>query len=160
MFSNGPPHMAEQKQGDQIEPTHCSSVRIRDIALRTCQKRWKIGRSCERGSRISVLVARQDGDDECKKKSRKWRLFTSSFAFFLSVITLCGKNFISGLYEGWLKSSRDICCWWHFLPIGSKHSSTDGRSVCVLTNPSTRTGCDTRSILKRSLTGFNSEFSF
>ena len=32
MFSNGPPHMAEQKQGDQLEPTYSSSVRIRDVA--------------------------------------------------------------------------------------------------------------------------------
>ena len=33
------PHMAEQKQGDQLEPTYSSSVRIRDVALRTCQNR-------------------------------------------------------------------------------------------------------------------------
>ena len=32
-------HMAEQKQGDQLECTYSSSVRIRDVALRTCQKR-------------------------------------------------------------------------------------------------------------------------
>ena len=37
-----------------------SSVKIRDIALRTCQKRWTIGRSGKRGSRISVLVAWHD----------------------------------------------------------------------------------------------------
>ena len=30
----------------------------------------------------------------------------------------------------------------------------------LFTNPSTRAGYDTRSIFKRSLTGFNSEFSF
>ena len=34
MFSNGLPHMAEQKQGDQLEPTYNSSVRIRDVVLR------------------------------------------------------------------------------------------------------------------------------
>ena len=34
-----PPHMAEQKQGDQLEPTYSSSVRIRDVALWTYQKR-------------------------------------------------------------------------------------------------------------------------
>ena len=32
--------------------------------------------------------------------------------------------------------------------------------VILLTNPSVRAGYDTRSIFKRSLTGFNSEFSF
>ena len=60
----GTPHMAEQKQGDQLEPTYSSSVRIRGVALRTCQKLWTIGRSGERGSGISVLMARQDDDDE------------------------------------------------------------------------------------------------
>ena len=33
------------------------------IALRTCQRRWTIGRSGERGSRISVLATRHDDDD-------------------------------------------------------------------------------------------------
>ena len=33
------PHMAEQKQDDQLEHTYSSSVRIRDVALRTGQKR-------------------------------------------------------------------------------------------------------------------------
>ena len=59
MFSYGPPHMAEQKQGDQIEPTYSSSMRIRDAVLKTYQKRWTIGRSGERGS-----AARQDDDDD------------------------------------------------------------------------------------------------
>ena len=64
MYSNGTLHMAEQKQGDQIEPTYSSSVRIRGVALRTCRKRWTIGRGNERGSGISVLIARQDDDDD------------------------------------------------------------------------------------------------
>ena len=50
--------------GDQLEPTYSSSVRIRDVALRTCQKRSTIGRSGERGSGKSLLVARQDDDDD------------------------------------------------------------------------------------------------
>ena len=33
MHSYGPLHMAEQKQGDQLEPTYSSSVRIRGVAL-------------------------------------------------------------------------------------------------------------------------------
>ena len=32
--------------------------------------------------------------------------------------------------------------------------------IYIFTNPSARTGYDTRSIFKRSLTGLNSEFSF
>ena len=62
MFSYGPPRMADQKPGDQLEPTYSSSVRIRDVALRACQKRWTIGRSGESGSGISVLVAGQDDE--------------------------------------------------------------------------------------------------
>ena len=53
-------HMAEQ---NQLEPTYSSSVRIRDVALMTLQKRWTIGRSGNRGSGISVLAARQDDDE-------------------------------------------------------------------------------------------------
>ena len=51
------PHMAEQEQDDQLEPTYGSSVRIRDVTLKTCRKGWTIGRSGERGSGISVLAA-------------------------------------------------------------------------------------------------------
>ena len=36
----------------------------RDVALKTCQRRWTIGRSGERGSGISVLAARHDDDDD------------------------------------------------------------------------------------------------
>ena len=35
-----------------------------DVALRTCQKQWTIGRRGERGSGISVLAARHDNDDD------------------------------------------------------------------------------------------------
>ena len=56
-------HMAKQKQDDKLEHTYSSYVRIRDVALKTCQRRWIIGRSSERGSGISVLSARLDDDD-------------------------------------------------------------------------------------------------
>ena len=62
MYSCG--HMAEQKQDDQLEHTYSSSVRIRDVALKTYRRRWTIGRSGERGSGISVLAARHDDDDD------------------------------------------------------------------------------------------------
>ena len=61
---NGPPYMAELK----LEPTYSSSVRMRYIALRICQKRWTIGRSGDRGSGISVLVARHDDDEHKRNK--------------------------------------------------------------------------------------------
>ena len=56
MYSYGPPHMAKQKQDDQLEHTYNSYVRIRDVSLKTCQKRWMIGRSGERGSGIQKMV--------------------------------------------------------------------------------------------------------
>ena len=60
MYSYGPPHMAKQKQDDQLEHTYSSYVRTRDVTLKTSQKRWMIGRSGKRGSGISVLAARHD----------------------------------------------------------------------------------------------------
>ena len=56
MYSFGPPHMAGQKQDDQLEHTLSSYVKIRDVALKTCQSRWMIGRSGERESGISVVA--------------------------------------------------------------------------------------------------------
>ena len=56
--------MVEQMQDDRLEHTYCSYVRIRDVALRICQKQWTIGRSGERGLGISVLAARHDEYDD------------------------------------------------------------------------------------------------
>ena len=56
--------MAKQKQNEQLEHTYSSYVRIRDVALKACQRRWMIGRSGERGSGISMLAARHDVDDD------------------------------------------------------------------------------------------------
>ena len=102
--------MAEQKQGDQLKPTYSSSVRIRDVALRTNQKRWTIRRSGERESGISVLAARHDiyiyiyifgeiiGFGEFDKmiktselvvKSNTYNGFRSNISFFIQ-----GKNFL------------------------------------------------------------------
>ena len=39
-------------------------VRTQDVTLKTCRRRWMIGRSGERGSGISVLAARHDDDDD------------------------------------------------------------------------------------------------
>ena len=66
MYSYGPPHMDEQKQDGQLEHTYISSVRIQDVALRTCQKRWTIGKSGERGPGISMLAAQHDDDIQGK----------------------------------------------------------------------------------------------
>ena len=39
--------MDVQSQDDLLEPTYNSSVPIRDVALKTGQKRWTIGRGGE-----------------------------------------------------------------------------------------------------------------
>ena len=63
MYSYGPPHMAMQKQDDQLELTYSKYLRTQDVTLKTCWRRWVIGRSGERGSGISVLAVRHDDDD-------------------------------------------------------------------------------------------------
>ena len=79
MYSNGPPHMAEQKQDDQLEHTYSSYVRIHDVALKTCRRRWTKGRSGERGSRISVPAARHDDHNDCGlNKGFSLRFFVGS----------------------------------------------------------------------------------
>ena len=50
-------------QDDQLEHTYSSYVMILDVTLKTCQRRWMIGRRGERGSGISVLAAGYDDDD-------------------------------------------------------------------------------------------------
>ena len=55
--------MDEQNQDDQPEPTYNSSVSIRNVALKTCRKRWTIEKGGGRGSGISVLMVWHDDDD-------------------------------------------------------------------------------------------------
>ena len=94
MYSYGPPHIAEQKQDDQLEHTHSSYVRIRDVVLKTCRRRCTIGRSDERGSGISVPVARHDDDNiyiikiiiifllfEAKNYSKSYKVFNLMSTF-------------------------------------------------------------------------------
>ena len=45
-------------------PARTYNVRIRDVALKTCQRRWTIVRSGERGSGISVPAARHYDDEK------------------------------------------------------------------------------------------------
>ena len=54
-----------QRQDVQLEPTYSSSVQIRDVALRICRKQWTIGSYGERGSGISMLIARHHDDCCC-----------------------------------------------------------------------------------------------
>ena len=59
-----PPHMDVQEWDDQHEHTYSNYVRTQDVTLKTCRRRWMIGRNGERGSRISALAARHDDDDD------------------------------------------------------------------------------------------------
>ena len=63
MYSCGPPHMNVQEWDDQHELTYSSYVRTRDVTLKTCRRRWMIGRNGERRSGISAQAARHDDDD-------------------------------------------------------------------------------------------------
>ena len=64
MYSCGPPHMDVQEWDDQHELTYSSYVRTRDVTLKTCRRRWMIGRNGERRSGISAQAARHDDDDD------------------------------------------------------------------------------------------------
>ena len=44
---------------------------IRDVTLKTCQRRWMIGRRGERGSGISVLAARHDDEANLHKRNTR-----------------------------------------------------------------------------------------
>ena len=63
MYPCGPPHGDKQRQDVQLEHTYSSSVQILDVAQKTCQKQWTIGRVGKRGSEISVLIAWHDDED-------------------------------------------------------------------------------------------------
>ena len=58
------PLMDVQVWDDQHELTYSSYVRTRVVILKTCRRRWVIGRNGERRSGISAQTARHDDDDE------------------------------------------------------------------------------------------------
>ena len=59
-------------------------MRTQDVTQKTCWRRWTIGKSGERWSRISMLAARHDDDDGNLTPSVMCRfpLFISSFVHF------------------------------------------------------------------------------
>ena len=63
-YSCRPLHIDEQRQDDQLEPTYNSSVPMQDVALKTCWKQLTIDKGGEKGSGISVRMARHDDDDD------------------------------------------------------------------------------------------------
>ena len=79
------PHMAEKKQDGQLEHTYSSYVRIRDVALKTWQRRWTIRRSGERVSGIPVLTTRHDDDDVKTYYFITCKFFTAELTNVLSL---------------------------------------------------------------------------
>ena len=67
--------MAVQKQDDKHEHTFSNYVGIRDVIQQTYLRRWKRGKSGERGSGISVLLARHDDDDDDETPLKTLTLF-------------------------------------------------------------------------------------
>ena len=80
MCACGPLHMDEQRQDVKLEPINSSSVPIRGIALRICRKRLTIRRCGEKGSEVSVLIARHD-DDEIY--ANKWLTLNCYFSMVM-----------------------------------------------------------------------------
>ena len=60
----GPFDIDEQRQDDQLEPTHNNSVPIQDVALKTYRERWTIEKDAGRGSGRSTLVVWHNDDDD------------------------------------------------------------------------------------------------
>ena len=107
MYSYGSPHMAAQKQGDQLERTFSSYVRIQDVVLKTYLGRWTIGRSGERGSGISVLPARYDDDDDDRIKNMRFTIKENHN-------TLLHKKMLKYLLEStYFGTNTYWYCWFH-----------------------------------------------
>ena len=69
MYSCESLHVDEQAQDDPLEPIYNNSVPIQDVGLKTCRKQWTIEKGGEKGSGISVLMARHDNDDDDDDKT-------------------------------------------------------------------------------------------
>ena len=88
--------MAEQKQNDQREHTYSRYVRIRDVVLKTCRRRWTIGRNVERGSGISMLVARHDDDDDSVNSVKTGTDVIVYSLVLMQHMTTCEKGLVPG----------------------------------------------------------------
>ena len=99
------PHMAVQKQDDQHEHTFSSYVRIRDVVLKTYRERWTIGRSGERGSGISVLLARYDDDDDITMRTHRESNPSCLDRPFTYIWSHCNTNDQSKMIKTWPRSS-------------------------------------------------------
>ena len=84
------PSHGRKEQHDQLKLTYSSFVRIRDLAKRTCQKRWTIGRGGERGSGISMLMAgHAAADDDVFQCVKPKYIYTLILCLMLTLIICC-----------------------------------------------------------------------
>ena len=72
MYSCAPLHVAKQSQDDQLEPPYRSFVPIQDVALKTCWKKWTIGRGGEWGLGMMRHDDNYDDDESLTTFSRIW----------------------------------------------------------------------------------------
>ena len=109
MYSYGPPRMAEQKEDNQLEHTYSSYVMIRDVALKTCQRRWTIRKSGKRGSGISVLAPQHDDDDD--KVGKIPILGENNKRTWLSERPICEQTLASQVYyrKKWIENLILLC---------------------------------------------------
>ena len=107
MYSYGPLHMAVQKQGGQLELTYSSYVRIRGVALGTYRKKWTMGRGSERGSGISVLIARQKDDDECLMSKL---IVVSLYEYFSCAVFILISILFCHIKNNCVLSTKNISC--------------------------------------------------
>ena len=108
MYSCGPPAYG------QLEHTYSSYVMIRDVILKTCQRRWMIGRRGERGSGISVLATRHDDDDNDSNLNPKYWMVNFIIKWRIFKIEKWFNNYIS--YTGWNDKivTLEKTTWFHF----------------------------------------------
>ena len=130
MYSYGPSHMSGQKQDDQHEHTFSSYGRIRNVALKTCQRRWTIGKSGERGSGISVLAVRHDDDDE--KNTLCLYIYIYIYACICQDSVDTDWTILSNchFYNDW--PDKRIGKNWHMLNTGDSVSRLSNFDICSL----------------------------
>ena len=111
MYSRGPPHMDVQEWDDQHEPTYSNYVRTQDVTLKTCRRRWMIGRNGERGSGISALAVWHDDDDD----NIKVRFQTNQAGIFSFNIQFTSwQRFLTGLeyYQNLIRAFIFTTLWY------------------------------------------------
>ena len=102
--------MAMQKQDDQHVHTFSNYVRIQDVILKTCLRRWTIGKS---GSGISLLPARHDDDDNAYRVKNHFHctfIFTFYKKLFFQSLWFVFYLFIC-IQSYWIRIILSISTW-------------------------------------------------